>query len=249
MKQIARREFLTISSKAVILTAAGTLVNPKALFAAQASAFDPLLAIGYAPSVPPEGGSMSLAAAEQILSPDPTFISRGARVSVLGSGRAPSRANAPGSLYLDALFPSRSGAANENRRFRFWSMTGRAGHDSLSANMSFAMPVLATTGIALTARYRRPDAAAPADPTALPPIEDDNTSFTLSLGRAAGPNLRTGVYVIALREPNDQAGVAWDRLRITNAGGNVAVAGATFGYVILEIEYGDDQPRGRHRAA
>jgi hypothetical protein len=246
-KQLARREFLLIGSKAVILTAAGTLVNPKALFAAAttASPFAPLLSIGYAPSVPGGNGAVALGSAESILTPDPLFISRGARVTILGSDRAPSRRNAAGSLFLDALFPSKSGAENENRRFRFWSMTGRPDHDSVSGNLSFRIPVLATTGISFMARYRRPNVSSPADATAVPPIEEDNAPFTLSLGRAAGPNLRPGVYVVALRETADQTGVSWDRLRLIDSGDRVAVQGAMFSYVVVEIEYGDEKRRRR----
>jgi len=247
-KQLARREFLSISSKAVLLTAAGTLVSPKRLFAE--SAFNPLLSIGYTPSAPADGRAVALEAAEQILSPDPLFISRGARVTVLGSGRAPARKNAAGALFLDALYPSKSGAENENRRFRFWSMTGRTDNDSFSGNMSFRVPVLATTGLVFTARYRRPNAASPANATVPPPIEEDNSSFTISLGRAAGPKLQRGVYVVALREPSDSVGIAWDRLRLVGSGGSVVVADAAFSYVILLVDYGDDEkPRGRHHAA
>src|ERR1051326_699531 len=255
-KKLARREFLRISSQAVILTAAGTLITPKSVFAAAAgAAFDPLLSIGFAPSVPaagrsvaPAGASVPLGSADGVLTPDPAFISRGARVTILGSGRAPGHKNAPGTLFLDALFPSKSGAENENRRFRFWSMTGRDDHDVFSGNVSFAMPVLATTGLAFMARYRRPNVSSPSDPTVLPPIEEDNAAFTLSLGRAAGPNLRAGVYVVALREPGDGGGVSWDRLRVTNNGGSFAIDGASFAYVILEVGYGDGKPVTRRRA-
>jgi hypothetical protein len=248
-KKLARREFLRISSQAVILTAAGTLISPKSVFAAAAgAAFDPLLSIGFAPSVPADGASVPLGSADGVLTPDPAFISRGARVTILGSGRAPGHKNAPGTLFLDALFPSKSGAENENRRFRFWSMTGRDDHDVFSGNVSFAMPVLATTGLAFMARYRRPNVSSPSDPTVLPPIEEDNAAFTLSLGRAAGPNLRAGVYVVALREPGDGGGVSWDRLRVTNNGGSFAIDGASFAYVILEVGYGDGKPVTRRRA-
>lgn len=246
-KQIARREFLRISSTAVVVTAAGTLLHPQSLFAATSSAFNPLLSIGYASAVPSDGSAASLSSADRVLMPDPAFISRGARVSVLGSGRAPGRTNAPGALFLDLLFPSRSGAARENRRFRFWSMAGHAAGDVFSSNMSFNVPVLATGGILLTARYRRPDVTIP-DSTQPPPIEEDNGDFALSLGGAPGVNLATGVYVIALREPGDTANATWDGLRIVNKGGSLSVPNAKFAYVILAIDYADEKQKHRHTA-
>lgn len=241
--QLGRREFLQVSSKALLVTAAGALVNPGALLAAAESSFDPLLSIGYAPSAPIDG-AVRLAPAAAILAPDPLFISRGARVSILGAQRAPGRRNAPGSLFLDVMFPSLSGTLSENRRFRFWSLTGGPGDDAISANLSFSIPVPATTGISFMARYRGPDAASQADSTSPPPIERDNAPFALSLGNVQGPNLRRGVYVVALREPNDQAVAVWSALQIANHGGDVVVPGAPFSYVILSIDYAAE-PRTR----
>jgi len=249
-KPLARRDFLRIGSKVVLIGAAGSLISPKGLFAAAAmpsGAFDPLLSIGYAPKAPDEGSSVRLVSADSILTPDPLFIARGARVTVLGSGRAPSRRNAPGSLYLDVMFPDKSGSTPEGRRFRFWSLSGRDDHDAVSGNVSFRIPVVATTGIPFTARYGRPDLSTPANATSAPAIGEDNASFTLSLGNVAGPKLQTGVYVVALREPGESGGGVWDRLRISNSGGNVVVSDANFTYVILEVGYGD-QGAPRHRA-
>jgi len=247
-KTLARREFLRISGTAVIATAATSLLSPKSLFAATTAAgagFDPLLSIGYAPSAPGQGESAALASADRILSPDPGFISRGARVTILGSGRAPARKNAPGSLFIDALFP----AANENRRFRVWSMNGRPDHDSVSGNLSFRIPVLSTTGISFVARYRRPSNSAPADAPGLPPVEDDSMPFTFSLGNVAGPNLQRGVYVVALREPSDGSGASWERLRLVHDTNGVAVLDAAFSYIILQVDYDDGRPGGKRRAA
>jgi hypothetical protein len=246
-KTLARREFLRISGTAVIATAATSLLSPKSLFAATAAGagFDPLLAVGYAPSAPGEGEYAALASADRILAPDPGFISRGARVTILGSSRAPARKNAPGSLFIDALFP----AANENRRFRVWSMNGRADNDSISGNLSFRIPVLSTTGISFIARYRRPSNSAPADAPGLPPVEDDSTPFTFSLGNVAGPNLQRGVYVVALREPSDASGASWERLRLVHGANGLAVADAAFSYVILQVDYDDGRPGGKRRAA
>ena len=250
---LARREFLRISSTAVIGIADSGFLNPKALLAAAtaSSAFQPLLSIGFAPSLPEVGSSVVLGSADSLLMPDPLFISRGARVTVHGSGRAPKQKNAPGSLFLDAVFPAKSGAAADDRRFRFWSMSGRNDSDSFSGNVSFNVPVLATTGLSFLARYKRPAIVTEAASNTPPPLEQDNAPFTLSLGGVAGPKLQRGVYVVALRESADESSPNWSRLRVANNNGSIGLSGASFAYVILEVAYGEVSPAnpGRRRIA
>ena len=253
-KPLARREFLRISSTAVIGIAASGLINPKALFAATTanSTFQPLLSIGYAPVVPWGGGFVSLASADSNLTPDPLFIMRGARVTVQGSERSPNQKNTPGSLYLDAIFPANSGAASEDSRFGFWSVAGHPVRDSFSNKMSFRVPVLATTGLSFLARYQRPALVSPAASSEPPPLEQDNTPFTLSLGGVPGPKLQAGHYVVALRESADDSSMPnWDRLRLGNNGGRLVVEGATFAYVVLSVDYGEgpQSSKGRRRIA
>ncbi len=251
-KPLGRREFLRISSTAVVGIAATGLINPKSLFAAttSGSAFQPLLSIGYAPAVPWNGNSAPLRSADSNLTPDPYFITRGARVAVLGSNRSPNQKNAPGSLYLDAIFPANSGAASEDSRFGFWSVAGHSVRDSFSNRVSFQVPVLATTGLAFLARYKRPALVSAPLSNEPPPLEQDNVPFTLSLGGVPGPKLQGGVYVVALREAGgDSSSIPdWERLRIINNGGNVVVADATFTYVVMTVDYGDGRlPNGARR--
>ena len=250
-QQLARREFLRISSTAVIGIAASGLINPKALFGATTagSAFQPLLSIGYAPVVPWGGGFVPLASAEGNLTPDPLFIMRGARVTVHGSERSPNQKNAPGSLYLDAIFPAISGAASEDSRFGFWSVAGHPVRDSFSNKMSFRVPVLATTGLSFLARYKRPALVSAAASSEPPPLEQDNSPFTLSLGGVPGPKLQAGHYVIALRESADDSAIPnWDRLRLGTNGGKLVVEGANFAYVVLTVDYGEGRQSGKgHR--
>jgi hypothetical protein len=240
---LARREFLRISSTAVIGIAATGLINPKALLAAttaEAAAFQPLLSIGYAPTMTWGDGTMALTSADRNLTPDPLFLARGARVTVLGSNRSPNQKNAPGSLYLDAIFQANTGAASDNSRFGFWSVAGHSVRDSFSNKVSFFVPVMATTGLSLLARHGRPRVVSAPPSSEMPALEQDNTPFTLSLGGVPGPKLQAGVYVIALREAADEASAPnWDRLSITKDGGKVTIEGATFAYVILTVDYGD----------
>jgi hypothetical protein len=251
-RPLARREFLRISSTAVVGIAASGLINPKALLAATTAtgaAFQPLLSIGYAPHLPWGDGAVALTAADSNLYPDPLFIQRGARVTVLGSSRSQNQKNAPGSLFLDAIFQANSGASSDNSRFGFWSVAGHPVRDSFSNKVSFNVPVLATTGLSFLARYARPNIISAPTSGDMPPIEQDNTPFTLSLGAVPGPKLQGGVYVVALREAADDASAPnWDRLRITKDNGRVAVDGATFGYVVLTVDYGDgSSPNKAHR--
>jgi hypothetical protein len=248
---LARREFLRISSTAVIGIAASGLINPKALLAAttaNAATFQPLLSIGYAPVLTWGDGSVALTSADRNLTPDPMFISRGARVTVEGSNRSPNQKNAPGSLYLDAIFQANSGAASDNARFGFWSVAGHPVRDSFSNKVSFHVPVMATTGLSLLARHGRPAIVTAPATGEMPPLEQDNTPFTLSLGGVPGPKLQAGVYVIALREAVDDASIPnWDRLSVTRNNGKVTVEGATFAYVVLTVDYGDGSNSSKPR--
>src|SRR5260221_3379032 len=231
-KPLARREFLRISSTAVVGIAASGLINPKALLAATTAtgaAFQPLLSIGYAPQLPWGDGAVALTSADNNLTPDPLFIMRGARVTVQGSSRSQNQQNAPGSLFLDAIFQANSGASTDNSRFAFWSVAGHPVRDSFSNKVSFHVPVLATTGLSFLARHGRPSLVSAPTSGDMPPIEGDNTPFTLSLGGGPGPKLQGGVYLIALPEAADDASIPnWDRLRITKANGKGRVEGATF---------------------
>ena len=94
---IPRREFLRISSAAAMGLAVVAAGEGK-LFAATSSGLVPLMGVGYAPSLPAAGFSIPLASADSILSPDPRFISTGARVAVVGAKRAAGHKNAPGGI-------------------------------------------------------------------------------------------------------------------------------------------------------
>jgi hypothetical protein len=242
---IPRREFLRITSAAAMGLAV-VAVGERNLFAASASGILPLMDVGYAPSLPAAGYSVPLVSASSILSPDPHFISSGARVEVIRAMRAASHRNAPGGIAVDAFFPVSHRRPDDPLRFGFFSMNGRADGDAVSGPLSFTVQVPSTTGVSLVVRRQRPVAtAATADQ---PPLEPEVTPLTLSLGNVAGPKLTRGVYVLAFREEEGDSMADWRRMAIAPADNSYVISGATFSYLILHVDYADAAP-ARRRAA
>jgi hypothetical protein len=231
---IPRREFLRISSVAAVGVAIVTMSDGN-LFAATSSGIVPLMDVGYAPSLPAAGFSIPLNSADSILSPDPRFISTGARVSVVGAKRADRHRNEPGGIGVDALFATNHRQPDNPSHFRFFSVNGRADVDTISGPVSFNMPVLSTSGVTLMVTRQR---ATPQEPSATPPpLESEVSALTLSLGNVAGPKLARGVYVLAFREENGDSMSNWSRLSIANGDGGYYIAGATFSYLLLNVDY------------
>jgi hypothetical protein len=215
-----RRSFLTTTALGVTAFA----FSHKNAFAAPSTGFSPLISIGFAPALPPNGASVRLADAASLLLPDPTFLSHDARVSVAGSARAAKHANDPGGVAVDAVM---------SKRFRFWS----AAASGPSGNLAFNVPVVATSGINFVAR-RMKDTTKKDETSPAAPADVDPTPFTLSLGSAAGPKLQRGVYVVALRESAGESIGDWSRFSIAANQGAYSIPGADFAWVILKIDYG-----------
>jgi hypothetical protein len=244
---IPRREFLRISSAAAMGLAVVAIGEGK-LFAATSSGIVPLMDIGYAPSLPATGFSIPLASAASILSPDPRFISTGARVSVVGAKRAASHRNAPGGIGVDALFPVSHRQSSDPLHFRFFSIAGRTDQDAISGPLSFTVQVPSTTGVALMVRRQRPTNEKESE--AAPALEPEIAPLTLSLGNVAGPKLTRGVYVLAFREEDGDSMSNWNRLSLAHSDEGYYLSGATFSYLILNVDYADaPTPTDRRRAA
>jgi hypothetical protein len=242
---IPRREFLRISSAAAMGLAVVAVGEGK-LFAATSSGLVPLMDVGYAPSLPLTGFSVSLAAADSILSPDPRFISTGARVGVVAAKRAAAHKNEPGGIAVDALFPVSHRQSSDPLRFRFFSMSGRPDQDAMSGPLSFTVEVPSTSGVSLVVRHQRPSSDTAAALTTPPPLEAEVTPLTLSLGNVAGPKLTRGVYVLAFREEQGDSTVSsWNRLTIAHGDDGYYVSGATFSYLILNVDYANAAERRR----
>ncbi|HEX7678930.1 MAG TPA: hypothetical protein VF713_12450 [Thermoanaerobaculia bacterium] len=244
---IPRREFLRISSAAAMGLAVAAISEPR-LFAAGSSGITPLMDVGYAPLLPAAGYSVPLASASSILSPDPRFIRSGARIAVVGAKRAARHANAPGGIAVDALFSVSHRRPDDPLRFNFFSVSGRPDHDAMSGPLAFTVQVPSTSGVSFTVRSQRPTQA---ETTALPPLEADASQLTLSLGNVAGPKLARGVYVLAFREEEGDSMADWRRMAITPVESGYAISGATFSYLILNVDYADtaevpDRRRASH---
>jgi len=239
---IPRRQFLRISSAAAMGFAVVAL-GERDLFAAASAGFVPLMDVGYAPSLPAAGFSVPLASASAILSPDPRFISSGARVAVVGAKRAASHANAPGGIAVDALFTVSHRGPNDPLRFNFFSVSGRPDHDAISGPLAFTVQVSSTTCVSFAVRRQPPSQTRTAG---LSPLESEVSLLTLSLGNVVGPKLSRGVYVLAFREEEGDSIVDWRRMAIapTESGG-YEISGATFSYMILNVDYAEAADRRR----
>jgi hypothetical protein len=245
---IPRREFLRISSAAAMGLAVVAL-GERNLFAADSSGNVPLMDVGYAPSLPSAGYSVALASANSILSPDPRFISSGARIAVVGANRAARHANAPGGIAVDALFSVSHRRPDDPLRFNFFSVNGRPDHDAVSGPVAFTVQVPSTTGVSLAVRRSRPTTSQTTT-DALPPLEPESSPLTLSLGNVAGPKLARGVYVLAFREDEGDSMADWRRMAIAPAESGYAISGATFSYLILNVDYaGATGAPGRGRSS
>jgi len=235
-----RREFLRISSAAAMGLAVVAL-GERDLFAA-GSGLVPLMDVGYAPSLPAAGYSVPLASASSILSPDPRFISSGARVAVVSAKRAASHANAPGGIAVDGLFTVSHRRPDDPLHFNFFSVSGRSDHDAVSGPLAFTVRVPSTSGVSFAIRRQRPSQEGAAG---LSPVEPESSALTLSLGNVAGPKLARGVYVLAFREEEGDSMTDWRRMAIVPAESGYGISGATFTYLMLNVDYADASDRRR----
>ena len=219
-----RRRFLTTTAIGVTAFA---LTREHAL--AASGSFVPLISIGFAPALPANGSFVRLSGADSLYLPDPSFLSRGGRVTVVGSARGAAHKSETGGVGVDVVMPTLGRAP---ARFRFWG----AAETGTSGNLSFTVPVVATSGINFVARRMKQSTKKDElSPTA--PADLDPTPFTLSLGSAAGPKLQRGIYVVALRESASETLSDWSAFSIVANQGAYSVAGAGFAWVILKIDY------------
>jgi hypothetical protein len=242
---VHRREFLKLASVAAV----GVALSEKNLFSATSSGVVPLIGVGFAASLPKDGFSVSMADASSILSPDPTFISRAARVSVVGSARSKQRVGSEGGVGVDAYFPITGREAARSPRFSFWSATGDS---SSGGRIGFRMPALATTGLSFVVRRIRPTNVK-AELNAAPALETEISPITLSLGNVDGPKLTRGVYAFALREEDGDFAPNWNRVSLINQNGQYSLSGTGVTYVLLQVDYDEEQvaaaPPARGRAS
>src|SRR5258708_30995613 len=137
---VHRRQFLKVASVAAV----GVAFSERRLFAATSSGIVPLLGVGYAASLPADGFTVPMADASTILSPDPTFISRAARITVVGASRAKQYANTTGGIGVDAYFPITGREAGKSPRFTFCA----GANGAMTGPVSFRMPAPLAPGLA-----------------------------------------------------------------------------------------------------
>ncbi|MEA2236461.1 MAG: hypothetical protein QOC81_1185 [Thermoanaerobaculia bacterium] len=229
---VHRRQFLKLAGVAAV----GVAFSERSLFAAAASGIVPLLGVGYAASLPANGFTVPMTDASSILSPDPTFISRAARVTVVGASRAKQHGESAGGIGVDAYFPITGREAGKYPRFAFWS----AANDSMTGAVSFRMPALATTGLSFVVRRIRPTVGT-SESNTVPSLETETSPLTLALGNVEGPKLARGVYALAFREENGDSAPSWSRTLLMNQNGKYSLSGAGVTYLLIEVDYDNEQ--------
>ena len=229
--QLDRRDFLELAAAGAIGLAFAGLTPSDA---AAAPALPPLLGIGYAPALPAAGRSIAMKDAASVLTPDPAFISRAARVSVAGGARKPKVAANAGALGLDACFPAIGYESSNYPRFTSWYAIG----SSVTGPLSFRIPVVSTGGISFVARK----VLAGSTSSTVPPPDAASSRFTLSLGGAAGPKLQRGVYAIAFREDSKDVMPSWPGVSLVNRSGVYTLSGIKVSYALISIDYAEPEP-------
>lgn len=224
-QSIARRDFLRVSATALAGIAATNLIDPASLFAASSSL--PLLSIGYAPSIPERGMHIELSAAANILSPDPTFIGRGARVAIAGYGRSARHENEPGGVQIDAIFPVLSRTPETYPHFHAWNTSG--------GTITFTMPVTATDGIGFL--VHRMGGEKNSDPTKAPAPGLEQNRVQLGVNSGGDARLTRGAYVFAFREDGSDSAPNWSRLALLNTDGFLTVPAIGVSYAVVTINY------------
>ena len=226
---VPRRQFLKATSAAAAGFAAAGLLRPDSLFGEAMTV--PLLGVGFTPDEVIEGGHARLSDATSALSGDPTFISRGARLTINSFKPSPRGHKVQDGAAIDAIFPVLGRESEKYPRFQAWSF--RAKQSGIEAgNGTFTMPVTATDGIRLVVR-------ALAAPGADKSVETQSP-FALSLGTAGGSyKLQKGTYVVAFRTASgDEGAPSWGRMALARSDeGELYVSGARFPYVIITVDY------------
>jgi hypothetical protein len=224
---IGRRDFIKLGSVAVgALAGAGYPVL--AFGVGRASQ----IAAGFATSEPQENELVWLTGAARLLSGDPAFIGRDARVTIRSSTRAAAQNSKPGAAAIDVVFPVLGYQPEAYPSYRAWSWRNDANMGEASAPVSFRVPIDATNGLHLTFRRLELGAAEGGDGSTATAPDD-----VLRLGLdsvSSSPKLQRGLYVVAY---GDRIVSNWSAVAITRRNGEIVVPDAKFSYVVLSIDY------------
>lgn len=224
-----RREFLRIGSVAALAVSASGLLAPAA-FAANAENNSPLLGIGYTPVLPAVNSPVRLANASSILTGDPSFLARGARVTIGSFARAAKQRGNPSGVAVDAIYPVRGYVPEKYPRFRAFSAVGRTDYDSASYGVSFGLPVTAAKGMQLVVRRIKPNVANTPDV--------DLAIVSLGVNSGGTANLQRGAYVLTFRETGAENVPEWNMLTLSvDAAKQYSINSTDYSSVVVLVDY------------
>jgi hypothetical protein len=252
---ITRRTFVATSAVAV----AGTAFATSPVFAQLVPA-EEILSVGYWPgSVKGKWMAQTLdnktdlgvIDASAILTPDPTFLERGAVVSVLGLWRPARRTNVPMALDVEVLYRLEAGSEQEVFPFRAWSYGFRNGVASASTPVRVNLPVQSDSNLEFRTRRRiaTPDAR-------LRGARLDAEGGVASVARfgimhGSPIRLQQGTYFFAIPEEEGVVRPRWEGLSTSRTGGRemtlrgygILRSGSRsepvdFSYLVLSVERG-----------
>jgi hypothetical protein len=214
---LPRRDFLKISSAAVI-GAAATALTPGALLIPLERSDAPLLGIGWAAAPPTENAaSVRLGDARRLVFGDSRFAANRVRLAI-----APSAGHVVSDVgnALEVIYPSES-------RYHAWSTMPHY----VSPGVNLTVP-MAGNRLQFAVGRSRPSADKGA------PRVNEESILTLTTGSSSGvAKLKKGVYVIAFREKEGQK-VDWSRCALArNSDGRLLVTGASFAHAIMTVDY------------
>jgi hypothetical protein len=227
----SRREFLRISSTAAFAVAASGLIDSHSIFAATSNA--PLLGIGYGEAYPEAGRTVRLGPASAIMGGDPAFLRRGARLSLLGFGRAEQYAGAPGGIEFSPIFPILSRTPENYPLFHAWSFSG----DDFSGPISFRMPVTAKDGVQFAISRTGSNRSKRRISGAMPAPAEERSIVSLGVNSGGDAALRGGVYVFAFREGAADREPAWSQYVVRDDAGALSVPDLNVTYLMMCVDY------------
>jgi hypothetical protein len=231
-----RREFLRISSSAALAVAASGLVDSHSIFAATSNA--PLLAIGYGDTYPAAGRTVRLGPVAANMGGDPTFLSRGARLSLLGFGRAEQYAGAPGGMAFCPIFPVLSKTPENYPLFHAWSYCGDgSGGDTFGGPITFRMPVTAKDGVQFAISRTGSKVSKRRITGTVPPPAEERSIVSLGVNSGGDAALRGGVYVFAFRESAADREPAWSQYVVRCCDGALSVPNLNVSYLVMLVDY------------
>lgn len=264
---LERRQFLILGSVAMVGFAAMP-ASAEGLAASTASSLPSRLDVGFVDGLYGEGianaiTGPSLVAAQSVTTGDPRFLSRTAKVTVLGMWRSADRRRDPISVTLKAYYPTSLSVGGDVPCF-VWSHANRAVNEDPQRSR-FLIPIddaglrlevetaVPQRGSVVREGLRRRGVAIAAGDEGIAPrsraaIAALANTASLSLGvEDKTTKLRPGMYVFALLPPGaaaaDWQSVRYEPWKINASGGPVTGSGplgdvpVSFDYIVVNVDF------------